>query len=95
MIGISPVNRLRWRFVVLSREVKSLFYENDRMRRCGEHVLADLRRFCFADREGIFSTEPLEMARREGRREVFGRLIRLLNLDELAVQQLMEIDDGL
>lgn len=92
---IAPLNRLRWRFVLLSRCVKGLFLDGDKLKRDGEAVLADLRRFCFADRATIFSTEPLEMARREGRREVFVRLTNLLNLDELQVQQLMEIDDGL
>jgi hypothetical protein len=89
-----PLTRFRWRAIFVSREYKGLFYDNDQVTRQGEHVLADLRRFCHADRPTIFDREPLVMARREGRREVFGRIINFLNLDERAVQQLMELDDG-
>lgn len=60
----------------------------------GEHVLAELREFALVGRP-IFSSDPLIMARRLGRREVVERLINYLNLDEKAVQQLMELDDGL
>jgi hypothetical protein len=69
--------------------------ENGDFRRVGEHVLADLRSFCFADRPTIFDLEPIVMARREGRREVFMRVQNFLNLDEAAVQKLMELDDGI
>lgn len=87
------VNRIRMLFVLKSRDYKGLFFgENGDLRREGERVLADLRRFCRADHATIFSTEPLEMARREGRREVFVRLTKMLNLDENAVQQLMEAE---
>ncbi|QVM82941.1 hypothetical protein [Novosphingobium decolorationis] len=60
----------------------------------GELVLADLRDFCHANEPTIFDTDPLIMARREGRREVFVRIQNFLNLDEHKVQQLMELDDG-
>jgi hypothetical protein len=61
----------------------------------GELVLADLRKYCFAGpMVSIFDKDPLVMARREGRREVFARIQYFLNLDENTVQQLMEIDDG-
>ncbi len=60
----------------------------------GQMVLADLRDFCHASDATIFDTDPLVMARREGRREVFVRIKNFLNLDEDAVQQLMELDDG-
>lgn len=94
-MSLSALNRFRWRSVLLARDAKDLFLADGQLRRSGEHLLADLRKFCFADRATIFSTEPLEMARREGRREVFVRLINLLNLDETQVQKLMELDDGL
>lgn len=104
------LNPLRVKAVLLSRQFKELFAgafvpkrwlygwlfkgENGELRRVGEHVLADLRNFCFADRTTIFDTEPLIMARREGRREVFARIVNFLNLDEKVVQQLMELEDG-
>ncbi|MED5545632.1 MAG: hypothetical protein VYD90_10300 [Pseudomonadota bacterium] len=62
--------------------------------RMGELVLADLRDFSHANEPTIFDTDPLIMARREGRREVFVRIQNFLNLDEHKVQQLMELDDG-
>lgn len=62
--------------------------------RDAQSVLADLRDFCFAQAT-IFATDPLLMARRAGRREVWLRLMDFLNLDEKQVQMLMEVDDGL
>lgn len=88
-------NILRWRSVLQSRAYKALFRPNDGMPREAEQVLADLRHFSFADRPTIFDPDVAVMARREGRREVFVRIINMLNLDEAAVQQLMEVDDGL
>jgi len=107
---VTPENRRLFRWMMLSRSVKELiagaiprgwFYnwlfrgENGDLRRVGEHVLADLRWFCYLETGTIFDTDPLIMARREGRREVAMRIINLLNLDEAAVQQLMRLDDGL
>jgi hypothetical protein len=88
------LNRFRWRAILIGREYKRLFTENDTVTREAEYVLADLRRFCRADRPTIFDKDAMTMARREGRREVFVRLTNFLNLDEGAVQQLMELDDG-
>lgn len=65
-----------------------------RLRRSGQQALADLREFCFAQKS-TFDPNPQVMARREGRREVFVRITKYLNLDEETVQQLMEIDDGI
>jgi hypothetical protein len=59
----------------------------------GEIVLAELRnRYALGS---VFSDDPLVMARKVGRREVFDDLIFYLNLDEGTVQRLMELDDGL
>ena len=63
------------------------------LRRATEHVLADLRDFCAVQRTG-FSSDPLVMARYAGRREVWLRITKSLNLDEAQVQQFMEFDDG-
>lgn len=71
--------------------------DEERLRVSAQRVLADLRDFCFAhpnNRRLLFSQDPLVMARRIGRREVFDRITTYLNLDEAAVQKLMEIDDG-
>jgi hypothetical protein len=46
----------------------------------GETVLADLRVFCNGTQSN-FSTDALEMARMEGRREVFTRVMNYLNVD--------------
>lgn len=46
----------------------------------GKIVLTDLRTFCFATKTG-FSKDPLEMARNEGRREVFYRIMDFLKID--------------
>ena len=102
------VNALRVRAVLSARMFKELFArafiprrwlyqwlfrgENGELRQVGEHVLADLRHFCGADRISLFDSDPLVMARRIGRREVFDRLTNFLNLDEAVVQKLMEID---
>jgi len=75
------------------------FMADDRVLRiAAHHVLADLRTFCCATADGrrpIFSSDPLVMARRLGRREAFDRIIKYLNLDEAQVQKIMEIDDGI
>lgn len=74
-----------WRWAFVSAE--------GQLHRSGEIMLADLREFCTAT--PVFSTEPLVMARRAGRREVFERIVNYLNLDEAQVQKIMELDDGL
>lgn len=67
--------------------------DGQQLRRAAEHVLADLRDFSFA-RATAFDRDPIIMARREGRRDVWLRISGYLNLDEAQVQLLMEIDDG-
>lgn len=62
--------------------------------RDGEAVLADLRDFCFAQKS-TFHPDARVQAQREGRREVWLRIMNFLNLDETQVQKLMEVDDGL
>lgn len=92
-MGVS-FNDLRTRAVLKSRHFKWLFLgDNGAVKRSGERVLADLRSFCFADRTTIFDSDPIIMARREGRREVFVRIVNFLNLDEGTVQKLMELED--
>lgn len=104
------INWMRAKAILSARHFKELFAgaivpkrwlygwlfrgENGELRRVGEHVLADLRGYCRGDEPSDFDTEPLVMARRAGRREVFMRIINFLNLDEEQVQQLMELDDG-
>lgn len=66
---------------------------HDRLRRASELVLKDLGNFCFATRS-TFSSDPYLMGVREGRRQVWLRIVQSLELDERQVQQLMEVDDG-
>ncbi|MDX3883600.1 MAG: hypothetical protein QHC65_04200 [Sphingomonas sp.] len=95
MNAIRHLNRLRWRSVRISRSFKALFNTAEGpLRRDAEIALADIRDFAFAEKS-TFDCDALVMARREGRRDVWLRIIRYLNLDEAQVQQLMEIDDGL
>lgn len=64
------------------------------LRLSANHVLADLREYCFA-RSSAFDPDPIIMARRQGRRDVWLRITNYLELDEATVQKLMEIDDGI
>lgn len=113
--GVSPVNRQRYRAILIAREVKHvlcavpeiygreprhlwrwLFLGHDgRPHRAGEIVLADLRRYARLDGPSIFDRDAQELAYREGKRAVVMRILNYLNLDEGAVQKLMELDDGL
>jgi len=89
------INRMRKRAIFQSRAVKEIFLgDGGKLTRSGEAVLADLREYCFAQKS-LFHSDALVMAKREGRREVWMRLTKFLNLDERQVEQLMEIDDGL
>lgn len=80
------LRRWIWRWLFLSAEGK--------VHLGGHIVLHDLAKFCRMHQPTNFSTEPLIMARREGRREVYVRIINYLNLDEATVQKMMELDDG-
>ena len=57
-------------------------------------VLADLRVFCHATKP-TFSTDALTMARLEGRRETFNRIMTFLKVDFDAIYNLEEdyLDD--
>jgi hypothetical protein len=110
-MAVSETNRLRYRAVLISREVKALFHnviprgilwrwaffgaDGTTLRTPGEILIADLREFAFLDGRSIFHSDAMVMARREGRREVGMRILNYLNLDENAVQKIMELDDGL
>lgn len=63
--------------------------------RAGEIVLAELRHRSGFGRYSIFDPDPQVLAYREGQRAVVQMIFNLLNLDEAAVQHLMEVDDGL
>jgi hypothetical protein len=76
-----------WRYLFLA--------EPGRVHRAGEVILADLRAFAGLDRPTIFDADPHLMAFREGKRAAVMRILNYLNLDEAAVQELMELDDGL
>ena len=91
-----------WLAIVVARPARwtALAYrlvftvDGSQRRIAAEHVLADLRDFTFA-RTSAFDPDPIIMARRQGRRDVWLRISNYLNLDEAQVQKLMEIDDGI
>jgi len=85
-------SRWIWRLLFLDAEGKVT-------RRSGEIALARLRRFCFADRSifgGSSGTDDSAflLGVREGRRQVWLQITQHLNLDDDAVQKLVENDDG-
>jgi hypothetical protein len=57
----------------------------------GKVVLKDLKDFCGADKP-CFSKEPLEMAYREGRREVYLRIMAHIDLTKEQLRQLNEME---
>lgn len=59
---------------------KQLAYRHCLNNEMGKAVMADLRRFCNATRTN-FHTDALEMARMEGRREVFLQIANMLNVE--------------
>lgn len=85
LFWIVAPRRSRWRWLFLN--------DDGELRRAGEAALAELRNYAGVN-QSSFRTDPLLMARMEGRREVVMRIINYLNLDEAQVQILMEIDDG-
>ncbi len=87
LFRLIPLPRSRiWRWMFLNDEGE--------MRRAGEIALADLRDYCGADpKHSSFHPDPLMMARIAGRREVFNRIVRYLNLDETHIENLRSIDD--
>lgn len=58
----------------------------------GERVLADLKRFCHGDSPTFVKNDPngREQAYREGRREVWLRIIKYLNLTPAEIEALQE-----
>ena len=84
-------NVLQWRARQLGRHYQRLFTPDGAMSRDAEIVLADLKNACFADRS-TWSDDPRQHARREGARQVWLRISRLLNLDDSQTENLMEIE---
>lgn len=68
--------------------------DNGELNEASKIALADLRLFCNATKSN-FNTDALEMARLEGRREVFMRIMNYLNYDYSKIYELDEepIDD--
>jgi len=55
-----------------------------------QKVLADLRKFCFADKTTFVPNDPYASAFSEGRREVFLRINAFINLTEKEINSLKE-----
>jgi hypothetical protein len=63
----------------------------------GRQVLADLAPFCYADSTTMRSLDPYELARNEGRRQVWCRIQRALNLtpeEQLAIMSEKDKPNG-
>ncbi|MCK4958878.1 MAG: hypothetical protein KAT00_05750 [Planctomycetes bacterium] len=58
----------------------------------GERVLADLARFCRAT-ESTFNKDPQLASKLDGRREVFLRIQKHLNLSDQELWKLFEVDE--
>jgi hypothetical protein len=79
------------------RAYKDLFFANGEMTESGKRVLADLKKFCRADRSTHIPGDPYSSAVAEGRREVYLRLCSFLHLSEKDFFNLKEelpSDDG-
>ena len=59
---------------------KRTAYINTFKNEAGKEVLADLRGFCFGTKTS-FDSDPLIMARNEGRREVFLQIMNIMKVD--------------
>jgi len=76
---------IKRRVLIRHDKYMSVFRDNI----AGEQVLADLKRFCFYDKE-IYDTDPTKMAFLAGRRSVFLRILGLLDLTPEQVNKLKE-----
>lgn len=91
---------VRRKALELSRCVKACFLDDDGNATLeAQRTIADLRKFAKMDEHAFLRdlqgrVDPLSMARIEGRREAVRRLINFLNLDPLAVEQFVEVDNG-
>ena len=63
--------------------------DNGKLNEAAKVALADLRYFCNGTKSN-FNTDALEMARMEGRREVFMRIMNYLNYDFSKIYELDE-----
>jgi hypothetical protein len=63
----------------------------------GRQVLADLADFCYATSTTMRSNDPIQLARNEGRRQVWCRIQRALNLtpeEQLAIMSEKDKPNG-
>lgn len=76
-----------------SQHYKALFIDDDGTPSVhGRKVLADLRKFCRGD-QSTFHTDPRVHALLEGRREVFLRILAMLNMPSEAANDFVEVSD--
>lgn len=77
------------------RAYKTLFKQGDgELNPSAEIVMADLKKFCRADRSTFVAGDPYSSALLEGRREVFLRICSYLNLIEQDFYSLTEVKDN-
>lgn len=83
------IRQKEWSWRVLMRK------EGGQLSDAANTVLADLRTFCYGTKS-IYSNDALMMARLEGRREVYMRIMNFLNIDYSKQLELEEDfqDDG-
>lgn len=91
-IRVAVPRRWLWRWLFIGA--------NGQLSPVAEYVLADLRDFARLQPnqfDGLFHSDAQVMAYRAGKQAVVRRMFYFLNLDEAAVQELinMEVDDGL
>lgn len=90
---MNPVRKL---FFKRKRAYQALFREEEgHLNENMKIVMADLRKFCFGTGSS-FSTDPLTLARNEGRREVLERIRSYVHIteDELfRMTETLEIDN--
>lgn len=92
--GARMRNALRLKLLGTARAYRAVLGSGPDRSRDAQIVLADLRDFTFAE-ASTFNADPLLAARNAGRREVWLRIVRALNLNEAELVNLLEVDDGL
>ena len=90
---MNPVDRLRLLIDRKRAAYQNTFLVNGKPGPIAATVLADLKRYCGADREGLVvspvtrTADPIATAYRAGRRDVYLRICKYLSLDGLDIEE--------